>query len=104
MREIWRNPKISLIEVDKNGNLKNRVRVMINRLNLVVVQKTVKEITDWKTKPTLEEGGEYHNFICVGCQNVLTGGRAPLQHPTVWEKMAHDELVNLVFVSDRWVE
>jgi hypothetical protein len=26
-------------------------------------------------KPVLEEGGEHHNFICVGCQNVLTNGR-----------------------------
>jgi hypothetical protein len=73
--EIRRNPKISLTEVDKNSDQKNRVRVKMNQLNLVVVQKITKEITDWNTKHTLEEGGEHHNFICLGYQNVLTGSR-----------------------------
>jgi hypothetical protein len=26
----------------------------------------------------MEQGGEHHNFISVGCRDVLTGGRAPL--------------------------
>jgi hypothetical protein len=65
--------------VDKNIDLKNRVRVEMNQLDLVVVQKAVKEIAGWKTKPTLK-GGKHHNFICVGCWDILTGGRTPLQH------------------------
>jgi hypothetical protein len=28
--EVWRNPKISLTEMDKNGNLKNTDRVQMN--------------------------------------------------------------------------
>jgi hypothetical protein len=90
--------------MDKYSNLKNRVRVKMNQVNLVVVQKTVKEIAGWKTKPTLEEGGEHYNFICVGCWDVLIGGRAPLQHLTVWEKMSHDKLTNLIFISNRRLE
>jgi hypothetical protein len=65
--------------MDKNGNLENRVWVKMNQLNLVVVQKSTEEITDWETKPTLEEGGKHHNSNCIGSQNILTGGRAPLQ-------------------------
>jgi hypothetical protein len=33
-------------EVDKNGDLKNRVWVEMNQLDLIVVQKAMKEITD----------------------------------------------------------
>jgi hypothetical protein len=66
--------------VDKYSDLKNRVWVEMNQLDLVVVQKTAKEIAGSKTKPTLEEGGEDHNFICVGCWDVLADGRAPLRH------------------------
>jgi hypothetical protein len=84
--------------MDKNGDLKNRIRVKMNRLNLVVVQKSAEEIADRETKPTLEESGNHHTFICVGCQNVHAGGRAPLQHRAIWEKMARDKLANLIFI------
>jgi hypothetical protein len=102
--KFCRNPEIGFIKVDKNGDLKNRVRIEMNQLDLVMVQKVVKEITDWKTKPTLEEGGEHHNFICGGCWDVLADGRVPLQHLTVWEKMARDKLMNLIFVTNRRLE
>jgi hypothetical protein len=49
----------------------------------------------------LGEGGEYHNFICVECWDVLTDGRTSLQHLTIREKMARDELADLIFVSNR---
>jgi hypothetical protein len=48
----------------------------------------------------LEVGGEHHDLIGVGCGNVLTGGRASLQHLTVREKVARGELTDLTFVGD----
>jgi hypothetical protein len=53
--------------MDENSDLKNGVRVKMNKLNLVVIQESAEEITDWETEPMLEEGGEHNNFICVGC-------------------------------------
>jgi hypothetical protein len=44
--KFWRNPKIGFTEVDKKGDLKNRIRVEMNQLDLVVVQKAMKEIVD----------------------------------------------------------
>jgi hypothetical protein len=35
--KIWRNPKIGFTEVDKNGDLKNRVRVDMNLFDLVMI-------------------------------------------------------------------
>jgi hypothetical protein len=72
--------------MDENGNQKNRVRIKMNKLNFVVVQESTEEVTGRKTEPALEEGGEHHNLICIGCRDVLTSGRVPLQHRAVWEK------------------
>jgi hypothetical protein len=90
--------------MDENGNTKNGVRVKMDKLNLVVVQKSVEEIIDQETEPALEEGGEHHNFICVQCQDVFANGRPPLQHRVVWEKMARNKLANLIFIRDGWLE
>jgi hypothetical protein len=35
--KIWRNPKIGFTKVDKNGDLKNRVRVDMNLFDLVMI-------------------------------------------------------------------
>jgi hypothetical protein len=99
-REVRRNPKENFTKMDENGNLKNGVRVDLNQFDLVVVQESVEEIIDRKTEPTLEEGCEHHNFIGIGCRDVLTGSRAPLQHRAVWEKMAFNKLVNLIFITN----
>jgi hypothetical protein len=49
----------------------------MRKLNLVVVQEPVIEIVDWETEPMLEERGEHHNFICIGCWDILASGRVP---------------------------
>jgi hypothetical protein len=90
--------------MNKNGDLKNGLRVEMDQFDLVVVKKATEEITYWESKSALEEGGEHHDFIGVGCWNVLTGGRAPLQHVTVRENVACNELTDLAFVDDRWLK
>jgi hypothetical protein len=46
------------------------------------------------------KGGEHQDFIGVGSWNVLTGGGVPMQHLTVREKLAHDELADLAFIGN----
>jgi hypothetical protein len=41
--------------MDKNGDLKNRVRIQMDKLNLIVVKKSAEEITSRESKPALEE-------------------------------------------------
>jgi hypothetical protein len=45
-RKVRRNPEENLTKMDENGNLKNGVRVKMNKLNLVVVQESAEEITN----------------------------------------------------------
>jgi FAD/FMN-containing dehydrogenase len=71
--------------------MKNGVRVEMDQFDLVVDKKVAEEITGWVSKSALEEGGEHHGFIGVVGWNVLTSGRAPLQHLAVKEKEARNE-------------
>jgi hypothetical protein len=64
----------------------------------------VEEITDWESEPALEEGSEHHNFIYIGCWDILTDSRAPLQHLAIQEKTALDDLTDLIFVGNRQLE
>jgi hypothetical protein len=44
--KFWRNPKIGFKEMDKNGDLKDGVRVEMNQFDLVVIQKAAEEIAN----------------------------------------------------------
>jgi hypothetical protein len=48
-----------------------------------VVKEFAKEIIGQEAKSALKDGGEHHNLICIGCGEVLAGGRTPLQHDTI---------------------
>jgi hypothetical protein len=102
--EAWRNPMVSFIEMDKDSDLENGVRVQMDKLYLVVVKKSAEEIASRESKPALEERGEHHNFIRIGCGNVFSSGGLPLQHGTVGEKIVRNKFVNLFFVCDGWLE
>jgi hypothetical protein len=43
-RKEGRNTKISLIVIDENNNLQNRVGIQMNELNLVVMMEISEEI------------------------------------------------------------
>jgi hypothetical protein len=48
-----------------------------------MMKKTAEEVESWEAKSTLEERGEHHNLIHIGCWNVFPGGRMALQHGAV---------------------
>jgi hypothetical protein len=76
--EAWRNPKVSFTEMDKDGDMENGVRVQMDKLYLIVVEKFTEKIVSRESKPALEERGKHHNFIRIGCGNVFADGRPPL--------------------------
>jgi hypothetical protein len=101
--EAWRNPKVSFAEMDKDGDLENGDRVQMDKLYLIVVEKSTEEITS-RVQPALEERGKHHNFVCIGCGNVFSDGRPPLQHDTIGEKIVLNKFVNFFFVCDRQLQ
>jgi hypothetical protein len=67
---------------------------------LVMIKEFVEEIASWDAESALK-GGKHHDFICIGCRNLFTGSRAPLQHGTIREKVVHNELADLTFICDK---
>jgi hypothetical protein len=63
-----------------------------------VIEESTEKVTGREAKSVLEERGKQHYFVCIGCGNIFTGARMPLLHGTVWEKVVHDELMNLTFI------
>jgi hypothetical protein len=45
-RKVSRNPEENLTMIDKKSDTKNRVRIKMNKLNLLVVQESTEEIAN----------------------------------------------------------
>jgi hypothetical protein len=65
-----------------------------------VIKESVEEIIGREAESALKEGGKHHSFIRIVCRKIFTGGRTPLQHGTVWEKVVHNKFANLTFICD----
>jgi hypothetical protein len=64
----------------------------------------MKEITGRETESALEEDGEHHNLLGVGCQDVLPFGRLPLKHHEIQEEVILSEFEDFSFVRDGLLE
>jgi hypothetical protein len=72
----------------------------VDKLYLVVVEKSSEEVVGRESKPALEERGEHHNLSHIGCGNVFSGGGAPLQYDQIREKRICNKFVNFFFIRD----
>jgi hypothetical protein len=93
---------VSFTEMDKDGDMKNGVRVQMDKLYLIVIEKSMKEIASRESIPALKESGKYHNFIHPMHGNVFSGSRPPLQH--VGEKIVCDKFANFFLIYDERLE
>src|SRR5207237_8103812 len=71
------NPQICLTKMDEGSDVKNRVRIQMNELYFVEVQKTPKESIGGNGKTTVEEGFEDHNLTSVSSGESFSIGGAP---------------------------
>jgi hypothetical protein len=69
-----------------------------------VVKESAEEITSREAESTLKGGGKHHNLIRIGCWDVFPGGKTPLQHGAVWEKVICNKFENLAFIHDGWLK
>jgi hypothetical protein len=100
-REIWKNGKICLTEVDKDSNLKDRIGMQMNQLDFVVMEKATKKFVGWEAKPTLEEGGENNDFVGVMRWEIFILSRSRLEDDTGREKVFVDEFEELALIDGR---
>jgi hypothetical protein len=83
--------------MDEDSDLHNGVRVHVDKLYLIMVEKSSKEVAGREAKPALEERGEHHNLSHIGCGNMFSGGGAPLHHGLIREKRILNKFVNFFF-------
>ena len=74
------NPQICLAEMDEGGDMKNGVRIQMNKLYFVEVQKTPKESIGGNRKTTIEEGFENHDLTGVSGGESFSIGGAPTDY------------------------
>jgi hypothetical protein len=65
-----------------------------------MLKESPQEVIGRKTKSTLEEERKHHNLICVGCWDVFSSSRTPLEHGTIQEKAICNKFVNFVLIRN----
>jgi hypothetical protein len=65
-----------------------------------VIKESTEEMVGREAESSLKDGGKHHNFTCNGCRKIFAGGKMPLQHGAVQEKVVHNKFVNLTFIYD----
>jgi hypothetical protein len=69
-----------------------------------VIKESAEEVASGETKSALKEWRKHHDFVCVGCWDAFIGGRMPLQHRAIREKVIHDEFAGLILIRKRRLE
>jgi hypothetical protein len=63
-------------------------------------KKSSEEVAGRESKPVLEERREHHNLIRIGCENIFSGGGAPLQHGPIGEERTCNKFAKFFFIHD----
>jgi len=71
------NTQIRLAEMDEGGNVKNGVRIQMNKFYLIEMQKTPEESTGGDGKTTVEERFENNDLTGVSGGESFSVGSAP---------------------------
>jgi hypothetical protein len=55
-----------------------------------MIKESTQEVVGRKAKSASEKRRKHHNFFGIGCWDVLSCGRSPLEHDPIWEKAIFD--------------
>jgi hypothetical protein len=96
--EVWEDDNICLTEVDKDGDLKNKIWIQMNQFDFVVVEEATQKLVGWETKPVLE-GVENNDFVGFMHGNIFILSQPSLKDNTGREKVVVDEFEKLALVN-----
>jgi hypothetical protein len=82
--------EISFVEMHEDVYLKNRVRVQMDQLNLVMIEQVAKEVASRKAKSALKKGLWDYNLIGVRRRDVFILSRPPFEDSMGWKEMFID--------------
>jgi hypothetical protein len=96
--EVWEYDNICLTEVDKDGDLKNKIWIQMNQFDFVVMEEATQKLVGWETKPVLE-GVENNDFVGFMHGNIFILSQPSLKDNTGREKVVVDEFEKLALVN-----
>jgi hypothetical protein len=70
----------------------------------IVIKESVEKVAGREAKSALEKGREHHNLSCIGCRNVLPGGKMPLHDDAIQKKVIRNKLVDFAFIRNGRLE
>jgi hypothetical protein len=97
--EVGEDGEISLTKMDRDCDLKDRVQVQMDKLDLEMVEQAVKQITGREPKPSLEEGFVNYDFIDDGDWDVLVLSWPSLENSTRRKKVLIDQHEDLALIN-----
>jgi hypothetical protein len=65
-----------------------------------MLKESPQEVVGRKAE-SAPEGGKHHNLICVGCWDVFSSSRTPLEHDTIWEKAICNKFENFALIRNK---
>jgi hypothetical protein len=82
---VWQNTKESFAQVNKNGNLQNRIGIQVGQIQVIEVKETAEERGNWKSKAVDEKRNVNDGFVGVFCRN-SDPTADPLRTELLWRK------------------
>jgi hypothetical protein len=75
--EMGKNPEIGLTQMNKNGNLQDRIRVQVGQVQIVKIKETAKEGRNGKSETTDKKGNIDDGLMSVLCRNSNSAANPP---------------------------
>jgi hypothetical protein len=76
---VGEDGKVCLTKMNEGYNLKDEVRVLVDKLNPVMIEQAAEEIVGREPESTLEKGFRDNNFICIQSWDFFIHSRPPLE-------------------------
>jgi hypothetical protein len=97
--KLGEDGEVSLAHVYKDSDLKDGVWVQMDKLDLVMAEQAMEEITGQEPEPVLEEGFGNDDFIGVRSRDVHILSRPPLENHVARKKGVMDRLEDLALIN-----
>jgi hypothetical protein len=75
--EMGKNPEIGLTQINKNGNLQDRIRVQMGQVQIVKVKETAEERRNRKSETTDKKGNIDDELMSVFRRNSSSATNPP---------------------------
>jgi hypothetical protein len=74
---MGKNPEVGLTQMNKNGNLQDRIGIQVGQVQIVKIKETAEEGRNGKSETMDKEGNINDGLMSVLCQNSNSAANPP---------------------------